>query len=130
MKKLLIFIPLVILLCFTFGCQQAEEVAEEPVIDVEAGIEEIRAWFGNEKMAVLQADVNAEMELYTEDTIWMSPNEPALEGKQACRQSSQHFMEKIETKELQYTLMEIEIYGNWAYVRGAYFIQVMPKGGD
>jgi len=36
MKKLCMIIPLVILLCFTFCCQQAEEVAEEPVVDVEA----------------------------------------------------------------------------------------------
>jgi steroid delta-isomerase-like uncharacterized protein len=28
MKKLLIILPMVFLLCFTFGCQQAEEVAE------------------------------------------------------------------------------------------------------
>jgi len=31
MKKFLTIIPLVILLCFTFGCQQGEEVAEEPL---------------------------------------------------------------------------------------------------
>ncbi len=36
MKKLLMVIPLVFLLCFTFGCQQGEEVAEEPVVDIEA----------------------------------------------------------------------------------------------
>ena len=36
MKKLLTIIPLVILLCFTFSCQQGEEVAEEPVVDIEA----------------------------------------------------------------------------------------------
>jgi len=33
MKKLLMIIPLVILLCFTYGCQQGEEIAEEPVVD-------------------------------------------------------------------------------------------------
>ena len=34
MKKLLMIIPLVILLCFAFGCQkQAEEVAEEVTLD-------------------------------------------------------------------------------------------------
>jgi pimeloyl-ACP methyl ester carboxylesterase len=34
MKKLLMILPLVFLLCFTFGCQkQAEEVAEEPAVD-------------------------------------------------------------------------------------------------
>jgi len=42
MRKLLIFIPLVLLLCFTFSCQKSEEVAEEPVVDVEAEKEAIR----------------------------------------------------------------------------------------
>ncbi len=32
MKKLLTIIPLVILLCFTFGCQQAEEA--KPALDI------------------------------------------------------------------------------------------------
>jgi len=43
-KKLLIIIPLVILLCFTFSCQQGEEVAEEPgpAVDVEADITAIK----------------------------------------------------------------------------------------
>ena len=36
MKKLLLILPLVFLLCITFSCQKAEEVAEEPVVDVEA----------------------------------------------------------------------------------------------
>jgi pimeloyl-ACP methyl ester carboxylesterase len=37
MKKILLVFPLVFLLCFTFSCQkQVEEVAEEPVVDVEA----------------------------------------------------------------------------------------------
>ena len=29
-------LPLVLLVCFTFACQKAEEVAEEPVVDVAA----------------------------------------------------------------------------------------------
>jgi len=40
MKKLLTIIPLVFLLCFTFGCQQGEEVAEEAAIGLEAAIGE------------------------------------------------------------------------------------------
>jgi ketosteroid isomerase-like protein len=38
MKKLLLIVPLVFLLCFAFGCKKAEEVAEEakPVVDLEA----------------------------------------------------------------------------------------------
>ena len=33
MKKLLMILPLVFLLCFTFSCQKAEEVAEEVTLD-------------------------------------------------------------------------------------------------
>ena len=36
MKRLFCVIPLVCLLCFAFGCQKAEEVTEEPIVDVEA----------------------------------------------------------------------------------------------
>ena len=36
MKKLFMILPLVFLLCITFGCQQGEEVVEEPVVDIAA----------------------------------------------------------------------------------------------
>ena len=38
MKKLLMVIPLVIMLCFAFSCQQGQEAAEEPNIYVETAI--------------------------------------------------------------------------------------------
>ena len=34
MKKLFMILPLVFLLCFTLGCQNGEEVAEEAVAEV------------------------------------------------------------------------------------------------
>jgi proline iminopeptidase len=42
MKKLLMILPLVFLLCITFSCQKAEEVAEEPVVDVETKDEGVK----------------------------------------------------------------------------------------
>lgn len=42
MKKLLMILPLVFLLCFAFGCQKAEEVSEEPAVDVEASEEGVK----------------------------------------------------------------------------------------
>jgi len=45
MKKLFMILPLVFLLCFTFGCQKAEEVAVEPVVDVDAAKEAINGWY-------------------------------------------------------------------------------------
>ena len=62
MKKLLMVIPLVLLLCLTFGCQKAEEAAEEvkaelPAMDlaqVRQAIEEANIKFGE---AVRAGDV-------------------------------------------------------------------------
>jgi proline iminopeptidase len=42
MKKSLMIIPLVFLLCFTFSCQQAEEVAEGTVVDVDVKEEGVK----------------------------------------------------------------------------------------
>jgi proline iminopeptidase len=42
MKKLFMILPLVFLLCFAFGCQKAEEVAEEPAVDVETKEEGVK----------------------------------------------------------------------------------------
>jgi hypothetical protein len=36
MKKLLLILPLVFLLCFTFSCELRKERDEEPAMDVEA----------------------------------------------------------------------------------------------
>ena len=36
MKNLFMVLPMVFLLCFTFACQQGEDVAEEPLVNVEA----------------------------------------------------------------------------------------------
>ena len=40
MKKLLLVIPLVILLCFTFGCQNKEAMAELEEFKAQAEVEE------------------------------------------------------------------------------------------
>ena len=48
MKKLLMIMSLVLVLCFTFGCQKGEEVVEEPAVDIvaeeEALSETCEAW--------------------------------------------------------------------------------------
>jgi ketosteroid isomerase-like protein len=45
MKKMFMVLPLVLLLCFTFGCQQGEEVAEEPAVDIAAETESVKEAF-------------------------------------------------------------------------------------
>ena len=83
MKKLLMVIPLVILLCFTFSCQQGEEVAEERAVDVEADVKALKALSDEYDVSLNAGDAEKLVSLYyTEDAVRMPPNEPMLKGKQ------------------------------------------------
>jgi hypothetical protein len=56
MKKLFMILPLVLVLCFTFSCQQGEEVAEEPAVDIAADVESIRAEVQARSKALVAAE--------------------------------------------------------------------------
>jgi ketosteroid isomerase-like protein len=69
MKKFLTIIPLVFLLCFTFGCQQGEEVAEEPVVDVEAERAAIQEAFSAWMKANDAKDVDGLVSYFAADAV-------------------------------------------------------------
>jgi uncharacterized protein (TIGR02246 family) len=85
MNKLLMVIPLVFLLCFTFGCQQGEEVAEEPLVDVAAEEEAIRKlttdWFADE----LSRDMEASLSYLAPDAMFQFEGAPTVVGTTAIR---------------------------------------------
>ena len=60
MKKILMVISLVFLLCFTFGCQKGEEAAEEPVVDVEAEKQAVAERF----QALVDTAIEGDIEKY------------------------------------------------------------------
>jgi ketosteroid isomerase-like protein len=67
MKKLLMILPLVFLLCFTLSCQKAEEVAEEPAVDVEAEKAAIRETMKISVEGINDHDIQAHLSTLTED---------------------------------------------------------------
>jgi ketosteroid isomerase-like protein len=87
MKKLFLIIPLVFLLCFTFSCQKAEEVAEQEkpkeamdLVQVRQLIEETNIKFGE---FVQAGDASALANLYTEDTMLLPPPKaPIIKGRE------------------------------------------------
>jgi ketosteroid isomerase-like protein len=136
MKKLLMIIPLVILLCFTFGCQQGEEVTEEAGVKVgaltdedvaaikastEAYVQAMRSkdWAA---LAALYTEVAA---LYTEDAVWMPPNQPIIRGRAAIQAWNEAYP---PVTEFNLTIEEIDGFGNLAYVRGASSTTMEPEG--
>ncbi len=75
MKKLLMIIPLVILLCFTFGCQQGEEMTKE--VGVKALSDEDVAAIKVATEKYIQAVV---LGWRTSMSLSCSPDEPASES--------------------------------------------------
>ena len=67
MKKLFMVLPLVFLLCFTFACQQDEEVAEEPVLAVEAEEAAIRETMKTAFEGLNNHDIQTHLSTLTED---------------------------------------------------------------
>jgi len=131
MKKLLMLIPLVILLCFTFGCQkQGEEVAEEakPDVDIAADVEAIKACYDQKTDALKAGDTDRWIALFTEDIIFMPPNEAIAKGKDAIRQWVQPYFDQFDMDEA-YSFDEIEVSGNWAFARVTGPFKFTPKAG-
>jgi len=131
MKKLFMVLPLVFLLCFTFSCQKGEEVAEEPVVDVEADVEAIKDMLENQYVSIIaKGDFERWLAFCTEDVIFMPPNSVVLKGKDAIREFVQPYFEQFNL-ETDVTVDEIEVSGDWAFARWHYSAQYIPKaGGD
>ena len=60
-------VPLVFLLCFTFSCQKAEEVAEEPAVDIEAEKAAIRETIKTALEGLNNHDIQTHLSTLTED---------------------------------------------------------------
>ena len=111
MKKFLMIIPLVILLCFTFSCQAYEE---KPTVDIEADVEAIKSLSDEIMKAYNEGDLEALTAIVAEDVVFMPPGEPALIGKEAMR--NWHDFDKISF-DVNITVEEVQVLGDWAFIR-------------
>jgi ketosteroid isomerase-like protein len=104
----------VLLLCLSVGCQpQREEVAEEPVVDVEADVDAIRALFAHNASVINSGDLDAWIAQFTEDAIFMPPNLAILRGRDAGREFARPWYEQLDI-EFEISVDEIEVHGDWA----------------
>ena len=121
MKKLLMIIPLVILLCFTFSCQAYEE---KPTVDIEADVEAIKSLSDEIMKAYNEGDLEALTAIVAEDVVFMPPGEPALIGKEAMR--NWHDFDKISI-DVNITVEEVQVLGDWAFMRDIWIGTVTQK---
>jgi ketosteroid isomerase-like protein len=119
MKKLSLILPLVFLFCITFGCQQGEEAAEEPIVDVEADIAAIKA-LNDEWIAMYNAGDFEKLTavFFAENAVQMPPNEPIIEGKDAILSSMSNSREVFEEHCDSSIIEDVSVSGDLAVARG------------
>ncbi|GAH21573.1 unnamed protein product, partial [marine sediment metagenome] len=75
MKKLLMIIPLVILLCFTFGCQDKEAMAELEKFKAQAEVEEQNKGLVKRMYEAFEkGDFEAYKEVVAPEYVWYLPS--------------------------------------------------------
>jgi len=138
MNKLLMIIPLVFLLCFTFNCQKGEEVAEEvkaeqeepeEVMDlaqVRKSIEEANVNLGE---AFRQGDTVALANLYTEDAWLMPPNSEMIQGKESVETFWAGAIQ-MGVKDAMLTTVDVIGMGDLVCEIGKYVLTIQPEGQD
>jgi ketosteroid isomerase-like protein len=119
-------LSLVFLLCFTFACQNGEEVAEEPAVDITADVEAIKAEINQLSYAHDSGDLDSFLATQTEDVILMPPGEESLYSKAAVRERFTPMFEFFNLK-IAPSIDEVEVSGDLAFVRYSYSLQVIPK---
>ncbi len=124
-------VPLIVLLCLTFGCQrQVKEVSEEPAVDVEADVAAIKA-LNDEWVQLYNAgDFDGLMSIfYTENSILMSPNESIRKGKEAILLLYQKASELDDEHVDSSVVEDVRVSGDLAVARGTDIGTTTPKVG-
>lgn len=95
MKKLSMILPLVCLLCFTFSCQQAEEVAKEGLTE-----EEVNAIMGDVLKVWNNADMEACDRVFSADYVEHDPMRGDTIGLDAFKELLASYYENYSSMDL------------------------------
>jgi uncharacterized protein (TIGR02246 family) len=114
MKKPLFILPLVLLLCFTFSCQKAEDVAEEPAVDIAAEREAVRQAIEAWNSANNSKDLEGMLASVAEDALFTS-GEEFLDKKQSGEFWSSQFSQGNYWTSYPPEKLEVSASGDLAY---------------
>ncbi len=120
---------MVILLCFAFSCQQVEEVAEEPAVDVEADIEAIKSLTDDCSRAWNEGDYEGYMALIDEEAMFLPPNAPTFGGMETIRSRYRTSFDSLDFI-VTITPEEIHVCGDLAFSRDSWKGSMNPKDGS
>jgi uncharacterized protein (TIGR02246 family) len=120
MRKLLLVIPLVLLLCFAFGYQRSKKLDEQSSVDVQADVEAIKKLSDEYGAMVTAGDAEGFLDLFADDAVLMPPNHKMIVGKEEIRILVQAILKNAKETELVEitTPSEIRVFGDWAFDLG------------
>ena len=94
--------------------------------DVEADIAAIKELYNQATLACSTGDVELYLSIFTEDAVVMPPGYLAAMGKEELRPMIEGLFGLFDL-ELPYTVEEVEVIGNRAFVRSSWLYSVTPK---
>jgi uncharacterized protein (TIGR02246 family) len=117
MKRILQLTAVVIVLCCVCVAYGATDTPES--VD--------QAW----KKAVLAGDIDAVLALYSTDAIGWFPDEKPAKGKEAIRESYNHFLGENTVSAVEFSNTQTQVCGDKAVAWGEFTMSLKPKaGGD
>ena len=107
------------MLFFASSCQKQ---------DIEADVVAINELYNQSTIACSTGDAELYLSNFTEDVVVMPPGFPAANGKEELRTIINGLFGMFNL-ELPYTLDNVMVRGDWAYVRSSYLYSMTPKEG-
>jgi uncharacterized protein (TIGR02246 family) len=124
-------LPIATLISVALLATACGPAAEQPVSEAPSQAEDVaalKAMVPEIEAAWNAGDAAALANLRTDDAIRMNPNEVALVGSQAIQSWHQTIFDQFTPKSA-LSIEEVEVAGDWAFVRGSYAITLTPKDG-
>lgn len=96
--------------------------------DAEDDIRAIEELFNQSTLAIRAGDVELYLSAFTEDAVVMATGYPPMIGKETLRPTYEGLFGQFDL-ELPYTVHEVGIPGDWAFVRSSFLYSMTPKEG-
>ena len=110
------------------GCAPEPGPAVEEAPTTEADVEAVKRVREQAVAAINAGDLGALMSLWSDDIVWMWPNEPPVVGKEALRSWWQTHRSPGKA-EFTMSHEEVIVAGDWAFQRGTHTQRRIPKAG-
>ena len=118
-----------LLLALALAITACQPVETEPAVSTEADEEAIKALVQEFTATINSDNLDGFMALWTDDAVLMPPTSLAVIGKEAIRSRVERIF-AMYTIEIRCAVEDIQVAGDWAYVRNSCEEADTPKDGS